>query len=272
MNFITFCGMLHKILQSVLLSRSQIIFIVMYVWPNPGMKYGICTLFSVHHKNKDTFKFFVWLTYGRILHRFTSLALGWSYNCKIDPVEVMHATLRVMGKLNGSYITHWGESRVAEIGPTPMFNSFLRNYSYVFFNSPAAYSSSQLTRAHWRHQIETFSKLLDICAGNSPVNSPHKGQWRRALMFSLICAWINGWVNNGEAGDLKCHHAHYDVTVMANHGHKLSQCVAMRPYGITSMCYKELHIFAENRFSEVLVTLWSYLHSRIIAITSNHAF
>ena len=33
-------------------------------------------------------------------------------------------------------------------------------------------------------------------------------------MFSLICAWINGWVNNGEAGDLKRHRAHYDVTVM----------------------------------------------------------
>ena len=48
----------------------------------------------------------------------------------------------------------------------------------------------------------------------SPVNSPHKGQWRRALMFSLICAWIDGWVNNGEAGDLRRHHAHYDVIVM----------------------------------------------------------
>ena len=47
-----------------------------------------------------------------------------------------------------------------------------------------------------------------------PVNSPHKGQWREALMFSLICAWINGWVNNGEAGGLRCHRAHYDVTVM----------------------------------------------------------
>ena len=35
----------------------------------------------------------------------------------------------------------------------------------------------------------------------SPVNSPRKGQWRRALMFSFICAWINGWVNNREAGD-----------------------------------------------------------------------
>ena len=48
----------------------------------------------------------------------------------------------------------------------------------------------------------------------SPVNSPHKGQWRGASMFSLICTWINGWANNPKAGDLRHHHAHYDVTVM----------------------------------------------------------
>ena len=40
------------------------------------------------------------------------------------------------------------------------------------------------------------------------------GQWREALVFSLICVWINGWVNNREAGDLRCYRAHYDVTVM----------------------------------------------------------
>ena len=48
----------------------------------------------------------------------------------------------------------------------------------------------------------------------SPMNSPHKDQWRRALVFSLICAWINGWVNNREAGDLRRHRVHYDVIVM----------------------------------------------------------
>ena len=48
----------------------------------------------------------------------------------------------------------------------------------------------------------------------SPVNSPHKGQWRVALMFSSICAWMNGCVNNREAGDLRHHRAHYDVTIM----------------------------------------------------------
>ena len=46
------------------------------------------------------------------------------------------------------------------------------------------------------------------------VNSPHKDQWRGALMLSLICTWINGWVNNREAGDLRRHRAHSDVTVM----------------------------------------------------------
>ena len=70
----------------------------------------------------------------------------------------------------------------------------------------------------WRHQMETFSALLAVCAGNSPVpvNSPHKGQWRGALMFSLICARINDWVNNREAGDLRRYRGHYDVIVMTH--------------------------------------------------------
>ena len=41
-----------------------------------------------------------------------------------------------------------------------------------------------------------------------------KGQWRGALIFSLIYAWVNGWVNNREAGDLRRHRAHYDVILM----------------------------------------------------------
>ena len=75
----------------------------------------------------------------------------------------------------------------------------------------------KLLSTWWRHQMETFSALLAICAGNSPVpvNSPHKGQWRGALMFSLICAWINGWVNYREAGDLRRNRTHYDVIVMS---------------------------------------------------------
>ena len=64
----------------------------------------------------------------------------------------------------------------------------------------------------WKH----FSRYWPFERGiyRSPVNSPHKDQWRGALMFSLNCAGINGWVNNREAGDLRRHHAHYDVTIM----------------------------------------------------------
>ena len=48
----------------------------------------------------------------------------------------------------------------------------------------------------------------------SAVNSPHKGQWRGALMFFFICARINGWVNNCEAGDLRRLRPHYNITVI----------------------------------------------------------
>ena len=73
-----------------------------------------------------------------------------------------------------------------------------------------------VTCAWWRHQMEIFSASLSLCTGNSPMTGefPHKGQLRGALMFSLISAWINGWVNNREAGDLRRHRAHYDVIVM----------------------------------------------------------
>ena len=57
----------------------------------------------------------------------------------------------------------------------------------------------------WRHQIEILPALLVLGAGNSPVNSPHKGQRRGALVISLIGVWINDWVNNRQADDLRCH-------------------------------------------------------------------
>ena len=64
----------------------------------------------------------------------------------------------------------------------------------------------------WKH----FPRYWPFVRGihRSPVTSPHNGKWRRALIFSLICVWINGWVNNREAGDLSRYRAHYDVIVM----------------------------------------------------------
>ena len=64
----------------------------------------------------------------------------------------------------------------------------------------------------WKH----FTRHWPFVRGihRSPVNSPHKGQWRGALMLSLICAWLKGWVNTRKAGDFRRHRTHYDVTVM----------------------------------------------------------
>ena len=64
----------------------------------------------------------------------------------------------------------------------------------------------------WKHFPRNWPFVRGI--HRSPVNSPHKGQWRGALMFTLICARINGWVNTREAGDLKRYRPHYDVIVM----------------------------------------------------------
>ena len=61
-----------------------------------------------------------------------------------------------------------------------------------------------------------ISTLLALCAGNSPVTGkfPLQRPVTRALMFSLICTWTSGWVDNRDAGGLKHHRTHYDVTVI----------------------------------------------------------
>ena len=61
----------------------------------------------------------------------------------------------------------------------------------------------------WKHFPRNWPFVRGI--HRSPVNSPHKGQPRGALVFSLICVWIKGWINTREAGDLR---RYYDVIVM----------------------------------------------------------
>ena len=91
-------------------------------------------------------------------------------------------------------------------------------YDYVFCEMssilfrPRCVNSCHDDVIKWKHFPHDWPFVRGI--HRSPVNSPHKGQWRGALMFSLICAWINRWVNNREAGDLRRHRAHYDVIVM----------------------------------------------------------
>ena len=73
--------------------------------------------------------------------------------------------------------------------------------------------------SHWHDDVikwKYFQRYWPFLLGihRSPVNSPHKGQWRGALMLSLICTWIKSF----QVQDLRRYSAHYDVTVM-RHGH-----------------------------------------------------
>ena len=97
-------------------------------------------------------------------------------------------------------------------------------------SNPSRYFVVPFPETWWRHQMEAFSALLAFLWGihRSPVNSPNKGQWRGALMFSLICAWINGWVNNREAGVLRRHLAHNYVIVMNSENTTQSFCIRPR--------------------------------------------
>ena len=77
---------------------------------------------------------------------------------------------------------------------------------------------SPFVHTWWRHQMETFSTWLAICAGNSPVNGEFPTQRPVTRTFDVFfhLRLINSWVNNREAGDLRRYRAHYDVTEMWN--------------------------------------------------------
>ena len=64
--------------------------------------------------------------------------------------------------------------------------------------------------------METFSAWLGLRVGNSLVTGEFASQRpvTGSLMFSFICAWTNGWVNNRGTGDLRRYCAHYDVILM----------------------------------------------------------
>ena len=75
------------------------------------------------------------------------------------------------------------------------------------------------------------------CAGNSPVPGEFPAQRPVTRSFDVFFDRITGWVNNGEAGDLRRHRAHYDVIVM---------CFACAHGAVVSQCY--LNSLAPERF------------------------
>ena len=92
----------------------------------------------------------------------------------------------------------------------------------------------------------------------SPVNSPHKGQWRGALRFSFICTWINGWVNNREAGDFRHHRAHYDVILMW-YIHVLT-IPCTESWGFTRIINREVFFHVRNTHASCIQVVIGYFH------------
>ena len=84
----------------------------------------------------------------------------------------------------------------------------------IFVPFPLAFLHECFT-PWWRHQMETFSVLLALCAGNSPITGefPAQRPVTRSFDVSFDRAWINCWVNNPETSDLRRYRVHYDVTI-----------------------------------------------------------
>ena len=108
--------------------------------------------------------------------------------------------------------------------------SFILDWHYFWF--PSMIHDDVIK---WKHFPRNWPFVRGI--HRSPVNSLHKGQWRGALVFSLICVWINGWVNTGETGDLRRYLVHCDVTVMY-----IGNCDAHVQHWENDSCFQNAYI------------------------------
>ena len=66
----------------------------------------------------------------------------------------------------------------------------------------------------WKHFPRYWPFVWEI--HQWAVDSPLKGQWSGALVFSFIYASTNSWANNQDTDNLRHHYAHYDITGMKN--------------------------------------------------------
>ena len=136
-------------------------------------------------------------------------------------ISADHANLYIRSHVWNWWIDH--KTRMKASKYYKVLTALLHHYKYFHWFSFRKYNCEPICfGSHhiiihddvikWKHFPRNWPFVREI--HRSPVNFPHKGQWRGALMFSLIYAWINDWVNNREAGDLRRQHGHYDVIVM----------------------------------------------------------
>ena len=112
----------------------------------------------------------------------------------------------------------------------------------------------------WKH----FPRYWPFVRGihRSAVNSPNKGQWRGALMSSLIWAWTTAWVNNRESGDLRRHRSHFDVIVVLRFVMELL-CYTYLTFLFTSTGRIFVHCFRGISRSASLVLAYLMIYKKI---------
>ena len=93
------------------------------------------------------------------------------------------------------------------------FNLFRYKIGLKHSKSPATQNCSQqlfmMTSSHG-YIFRVTDHLCGEFTGHRSI--PHTKA--SDAEFHVFCSWINGWVNIGEPGDLRHHHAHCDITVM----------------------------------------------------------
>ena len=148
------------------------------------------------------FKHIYFTTIGEQLYYYTSLLMGVTANL-ITSSYFLHETIIVVRKIRG---LHQNLAIIFLARNIPREYMIRREDIFAQGFGMMTSSNENIFR------VKNWPFVRGI--PRSPMNSPHKGQWRGTLMFSLIWFLIKGWVNNREAGDLRRYRAHYDVIVM----------------------------------------------------------
>ena len=156
--------------------------------------------------------------FNRIL--YTALILNTTLSSRSPTVSIEHISLAGLGSFNSYVICcHHIWRPLSQLHFSyllPQHICEVYSWYLVYMNKDNGDYLSVIEKLHddvmkWKYFPRYWPFVWAI--HRSLVNSPQKGQWRGALMFSLICAWINGWVNNREAGYLRRHRVHrYVIT------------------------------------------------------------
>ena len=155
-------------------------------------------------------------------------------------------------------------------------NRFIGHQLFPNTASNGVYTSMATKRLFWPGANQPWKRpMIDQVWGEL---SRHDDviKWKQALMFSLIYAWINDWVNSREAGDLRRQHGHYDVIVMGGHiscSHAQWMPVIYHPEFCYCLKAPDIHTPMDfyHRYDEYANTkMWTYVSLVPEKCTSNY--